>query len=392
MNYYFNPPFLKNKKKVFSLSGKKSILKIFILKSLLCLTAVAPSFSAEADLSWFLSQEKSVHKWALIPSYKRTGALGHVLSGRVFVYPVKKKGLYLSLSSDWPFQKEDALAVSANVIYWQEGGGEFSIKGQWGKFFDPYYYKQGSKVRMESPVQKQWIKSYYIRPQFENFSAGVLFEIQQRKEKGGPCFLYKEGKKAEKKNESCLLFSPHELAGAFGVIARSDTRDNIFNPKKGRLFRADLKTGYEWAGSKILFLQMEAQAKYIYSILEDERWMLNLALGWTLWNRAGKGGLFPYSYQFKLGGPDRLRGYQESRFHSDQYYLIQGELRWPFNSWLQPLMFVDMGNISFKKRPKTTFGFGVRVGLPPSYEQRIRIEQGFAADQSNFVVTFARPY
>ena len=342
---------------------------------------LAPFFSY-ADLSWFLSKKDSSHKWAVIPSYKRTEALGHVLGGRVFIYPEKKPGFYLSTSMHWSPQKEHQLAYKGRWIYWTQNHREISVQAELGRFYDFIYQKSS---RIESPVQKIFINGLWLFPLKESLELGGVLEFRQRNETKDPCFLIS----SKKKTPHLCPKTPQNRASAVGLAFRQDTRDNIFNPQSGFLIQSFAKAGYELV-SKVVFAQVSIQTRWIYSFLKDSKWVLSAAAGQSY---AENNSAFPYSYQFKLGGADSLRGYLQDRFHAAQYYLIQNEFRQSLFAWLEPLVFVDLGHVHWTKKPKITAGIGLRVGWPPSYQQRLRVELGWAGkSQYNFVVAFAQPY
>ena len=342
------------------------------------------SFFGQAKITWFWSKEESSHKLALAPSYRRSNFLGHILASRVFIYPTSDKGLYLSLSGHWGFKT--IKGVKNHLIYWGNQS-EWSSFFQWDQTFDPLY--KGAK-RIEIPVQKKEFQIQYLRTLKTTLKAGLFFEIQERREEGHrPCTVVTQTEE-KKLSKQCYGFSPHERGGAVGLKIRWDTRDNIFNPSEGHLFQTNFKTGYEHYNLNSLFLQMESQISFIFSVLENEKWFFNFELGGSLFDPGKKN--LPYSFQFKLGGIDKLRGYLQGRFHSDRYYLAQGEFRWPLLSWLESILFIDLGQVDWLKPPLFSAGAGVRIGLPPSYDKKIRIEMGWGKDQHNFVVAFAYPY
>lgn len=341
---------------------------------------------ARAEITWFLSEKESSHKGALVPSYKRSHFLGHILAARLFIYPTSEKGMYLSLSGDWGLTKTIKGAQS-HWIYWTDSG-EWSSTIHWRRSFDPYY-KNESTDRIEIPIQKKGLYIQYLHRLSESWKAGVFAEFQERREKGLPCILRTKTEERTLSNQ-CYAFSPHELGGALGTKIRRDTRDNIFNPSTGYLFQTDFKMGYERYNLSDVFLQFNTQISFVFSILDQEKWVLNFAAGGALFDTQEND--LPYSFQFKLGGMDHLRGYLQGRFHSDQYYLIQGEFRWPLLSWLESVLFLDLGHVHWFKKPLFSTGAGIRIGLPPSYDKKIRVELGWGKDQHNFVVTFAYPY
>lgn len=355
---------------------KNNILLFFLLFS----------WMGQAKITWFWSKEESSHKLALVPSYRRSNFLGHILASRFFIYPTSDKGLYLSLSGHWGLKS--IKGVKSHLIYWGDQG-EWSSFLQGEQTFDPIY-KNDSVKRIEIPVQKKEFHIQYLKILNENLKAGLFFEFQERREKGSlPCTLITQ-KEEKSLSKQCYGFAPHERGGAVGFKIRKDTRNNIFNSSQGYIFQTSFKTGYEHYNLNSIFLQMESQISFIFSVLDREKWFLNFALGGSLFKSSEND--LPYSFQFKLGGINKLRGYLQGRFHSGQYYLAQGEFRWPLLSWLESVLFLDLGQVNWLKPPLFSTGGGIRIGLPPSYDKKIRVEVGWGKDQYNFVVAFAHPY
>ncbi len=366
---------------------ESTLKKATSLKNNLLIFFLLCSCFAHAKMTWFFSEEESSHKLAFVPSYRRSNFLGHILASRLFIYPTSDKGMYLSLSGHWGLTKT-IKGINSHWIYWAEKG-EWSSSLQWEQTSDPYY-KDESTEYIKIPIQKKDFQIQYLRTLEGKFQAGLFFEFQERiEESGRPCILL-TGKEEKELPKQCYGFSPHELGGTIGTKIRWDTRDDIFNPSKGYLFQTNFKVGYEHYNLADMFLQLESKISFIFSILDKEKWVLTLAGGGSLFD--SKENDLPYSFQFKLGGMDYLRGYLQGRFHSGQYYLVQGEFRWPLITWLESVLFLDLGQVHWLKKPLFSVGAGVRIGLPPSYNKKIRVEMGWGKDQYNFVVTFAYPY
>ncbi len=234
------------------------------------------SFPASAEVAWFFSQKESSHKLALIPSYRRSNFLGNILSSRLFVYPSSDKGVYLSLSGHWGLS-QTIKGLASRWIYWMDKG-EWSSSLLWEKSFDPYY-KEGFIKYISIPVQKKVFHIQYLRDIRDKLKMGVSFEFQERREESGRSCVVRSGKTKQNLPKYCYGFSPHELGGAVGIKLRSDTRDDIFNPSKGRLFQTSLKTGYEHYNLADVFLQAEASVSFIFSVLEEEKWVFTFAGG-----------------------------------------------------------------------------------------------------------------
>ena len=352
-----------------------------------------PAMAGES-LTWFLSKKESFHKWAVVPSYKRSGSLGHVIGGRVFIYPTTHQGVYLSGSVQWKPQRENFLSYKGNFFYWMQNRSEFQFQLEHDTVFDSLY-KENSVNRVDVPSENIIMRGYYFTPWKGGFFVGGGGDVRYRKELKSPCFLIqkKENKKKltrTRMNQKCYGFSDREIGASIRLAVRRDTRDQKFNPKKGSLIQGYVQWVYDFLDAG--FFQTEIKAMSVFSLWSKEKWVLRLSGGGTLLSSLSLDGLIPYSYQFKLGGMEGLRGYRQGRFHSGRYYLVQAELRWPWIKWFETLVFLDIGSVYFSKRPNVSAGLGCLIGLPPHYNHRLRLEMGWGKDQYNFIVAFALPY
>ena len=346
-----------------------------------------------ADVTWFLSKKESTHKLAVVPSYQRSETLGSIFSGRIFIYPTQKHGLYTSLSAD---VGNNTRSVKQNTIYWTKSQSEWKFSGEWSQTFDSYY-KENSLNRVDVPVLKKWIQAYYLNKDIFQIihpllQTGISFEVQNRNESTTePCILVEAGKQPQLLQDPCQAHNIEELGGTLGWLTRIDTRNNTFDPSSGFLMQTEAKVGKEFKPRDRIFFQIEGKMQLIFSLFKNERWFVQWSGGLSFYDSKDSEDL-PYSFQYKLGGINQLRGYLKDRWYGDQYYLLQIELRYPLSKFLQPMLFTDIGQTRFTETALVTYGVGLRVGLPPSYDQKIRVEYGHGKDQSNFIVSFAYPY
>ena len=366
------------------------------MKFFICLIIFSVYFSeaSETKVTWFLSPEPSAHKVAIVPSYRRSETLGSIVSGRIFIYPTAEQGLYTSLSVDLGLDLlQEIYGVKQNTIYWWSQN-EWHLSSEWTSTWDSYYGDKTVQTRLEIPVKKRWVQSSFInksllRKIHPQLQIGVSFEVQNRlMNKNQPCMAIKKDNKPRPVELPCGHYNDEELGGTVGGLLRMDTRDNSFDPSSGYFIQADFKAGKEFVATNNITFQVEAQAQFIFSLIEKERWFIKLASGWNFPREIE----LPYIFQYHLGGVDQLRGYLKDRWNDSQYYLVQMELRYPVYPWLQPLLFTDIGHVEIDHQPLITYGAGVRIGLPPSFEQKIRVEYGRSKDQSNFIISFAHPY
>ena len=383
--------FIINKRKLIRYCFVK--LYLLSLRLFFCgfVALVACSFSSaeedtEENPSWMFSKDKKKQKLGLVPSYYRNATFEHIGSLRLFVYPTGDIGYYTAL--DARLSKDLFFSSSYSYQRWLENGSQLDFFAGYDGFHD-FYYGQGSHT---TPEDQQIIPSNKWSSQLE-----YVFKI-------GPStftglfvqFLYRKEKDKQK------VFSDEWTFGG-GVLLRFDSRDNYFNPHKGEYY--EIRT---WARTKWptpIFL--EGDMRLFFPFAEDNLVMAVRFKGGTTFVKSSS-----YLFRFHLGGPDSLRGFRLNRFHGEQYYLSQLELRYTPFSFLSFVVFCDVGAAAMKKsfvnnfsnmnneeqkkfdlsKARYSYGGGVRLGLPPDYNKKIRIEFGKGEDQTNFVVAFGHPF
>ncbi len=106
----------------------------------------------------------------------------------------------------------------------------------------------------------------------------------------------------------------------------------------------------------------------------------------------GSQGEVAYETNFSLGGNRELRGYYGNRFRGHHYWLGSEELRFPLWSIFSGVCFVDFGSIWLNDEKsngiRSSGGMGLRIGLPPDGLIKVRLDFGFAPDQSGLFLAF----
>jgi len=323
---------------------------------------------AEGGPSWFTSQDDSSQKWAVAPSYKRNSTYGHIFGGRFFIYPADNTGYYTSLES---FFSEDLFfSTSFSYKYWRESGDQFDFIAFYDGFSEPYY-GEGSQTRVDDrediPIQKLHIRVEYVSQIIPELYGGTFLRFDHRKEKGGGAVRF-----------------PWELLVSGGFLLRYDSRSNYFNPVQGEYYQIQ-----SWLLSRMpspVFL--EGDIRLFFLLAESLVLAVRGSAGMTFLNPSS------HLFRFSLGGSDLLRGYRLNRFRGENYYLSQTELRYTLLRFLTVAAFFDVGSADDEMElpPRYSFGGGVRFGLPPDYNKKIRVEFGMGEDQYNIVVSFGHPF
>ena len=325
------------------------------------------SFAGEG-LSWLTSKDDSPQKWAVIPSYSRNSTYSHIFGGRFFIYPTGDTGYYTSVQAN--VNTDLFFHTSFTYRYWRENGDQFDSIASYNGFSEPYY-GEGDQTKEEDriniPIYKVRIKAEYVSRITSDFYGGAFFQFNYREEK--------EGKKER---------FPMELLVSGGVLLRYDSRDNLFNSSEGEYYQIR-----SWLLSRMpspVFL--EGDVRLFFSLFENFVLALKGSVGLTFVNPSS------YLFRFSLGGPNLLRGYRLNRFRGENYYLSQTELRYTPLKFLTVVGFFDLGqaNDTLSLSPRYAYGGGLRFGLPPDYNKKLRAEVGMGEDQYNIVVSFGHPF
>lgn len=101
-----------------------------------------------------------------------------------------------------------------------------------------------------------------------------------------------------------------------------------------------------------------------------------------------------YNFKFRLGGANELPGYFDNRFRGSKYYMQQTEVRIPVWGMLGLALFLGFGDATDDSftNAKMAYGGGLRIGLPPDYVSKIRIDCGFGRDQWGVFANFGVPF
>ena len=318
--------------------------------------------------SWFTSSADTRHKWAIFPNYERNTTYGHIFGARVFAYPVEDTGYYTALQAS--VSEEFFWDTAFSYKYWKKNGDQFDLIAFYNGFSEAYY-GEGMDTqpsdREDIPIHKGHLRLEYVYRVIDFLYGGLFFQFDYRAEKA-------QTKKF-----------PDELVASMGGLIRYDSRDNIFNPQRGEYYQARV-----WLNSRLTSpLFLDGEVRLFFPVVKKVVVALRGMAGITLLNPSS------HLFRFSLGGPYLLRGYTLNRFRGENYWLSQLELRHTPWKWLTLTGFFDIGSIwdeSPLPPPRYGFGGSLRLGLPPDYNKKIRIEIGKGGEKYNFTISFNHPF
>jgi outer membrane protein assembly factor BamA len=290
---------------------------------------------------------------------------GWIFGGAGFLYSDKMPGVNAGLFL--VSNLGDFNSVTFNYEQRARGGWYLGLHIFAEQAYD-YYYGEGDLTSPYNPLvlrqdhyeAKPAIR-YLLRP---HLSAGVFLDFRARRELGSQV-------------------KPNEATTALGFHLDWDTRNKLINTRKGQFFQLDFlgKPGAD------AFSQETADLRNF------DR--LNRVL--TLASRLSAGitqDIPTYLFEYRLGGLDLMRGYQANRFRGDDFAVYQEELRWILKKWVSANMSVDAGDIGDDAfhQLKVSVQAGLRIGIPPDWTQKIRLDVGLGTDQAAFVIQFGEVF
>lgn len=159
-----------------------------------------------------------------------------------------------------------------------------------------------------------------------------------------------------------------------------DTRDNAFSTRVGgrRVLWAEAY-GLQASAASFRFLGGLSVTQFVPLLAPD----FVLALRGEAATSAGDKA---YATDYALGGGDLLRGYYSNRFRGQHFAAGSVELRFPLFLAFTGAVFGDLGRVWVDDRAADRLlamstGFGLRYGLPPDRQVRLRFDVGFGRDQ-----------
>lgn len=187
---------------------------------------------------------------------------------------------------------------------------------------------------------------------------------------------------------------PDETSFSLGIFQKIDTRDRREDPKEGFVFGTEVSLApgaMSSVAGRPSFTQLSGDfivyKEILNGVIPDVIAAFQV-MGGTTFGQPG------YLYNYRLGGANALRGYLENRFRGKKYYMQQTELRFPVLQPLSAAGFIGFGDITDDSftNPKMAYGVGIRIGLPPDYVSKIRIDMGFGRDQTGVFANFGQTF
>ncbi len=339
------------------------------------------------DVSWFFQEKKTKHKVAITPIFSHNLTDGIRLGLRLFSYSLDEKGYYLALAGSnyllSPFYRFNASYISNRK-------GDFRIESS--LIYDNHYeeyFGEGVMAKLSDKPTKLFAHrlmadyKIFYQPSHIDFYGGLGLQLFLRRER----LEYQKEKKKHFEDEFFLF--PKIFAG-------HDSRDSWKNPKKGAFhtlsFGCKPSLGFQKS-----FCKGEGDVRFYFSLFKDFNLHDNLKKSVFAFRAFAGSALFSpgsYSMAYSLGGQNpfqnlnTFRGFKQNRFRGDKMYFAQAEIRFPiWEEYIGGVLFTELGEVAgYKDQFKgfvVDYGGGLRFGLPPDYDMKVRFDYGFGYDKQN---------
>ena len=239
------------------------------------------------------------------------------------------------------------------------------------KTFDNYY-GEGDQTKADSGLRLSentaTAELSLLTPALAGWSLGPVLGLKTRQETG-----------LENIQDGAALPGrafADSASPALGLRALLDRRDSCLSSSCGRLLQIDLRAIPQ-------ALAFEAGAQDAWQAQAEWREFKSLGAHCVLAQRLEGGVSFGepgYAERYALGGTELMRGFQDNRFRGKQFYCLQEELRFPIWREIGMALSGDLGDAGDGKleHPRASAQAGLRIGLPPSYGMKARLDFGFS--------------
>ena len=333
-----------------------------------------PLWGLPDDYSLIFDSRTTVQELAIVPTFYRSRTYGFNWGLRIFTFSPDNSGYYISTSL---VNKLSTSLFKWDVNYRQPKPEKQEIKayGQFSNYFEPYYDRKGMGTSYQDEKKlytyKLNLRYQRIFKEYQPFFYGIevgSFFLKQRP----PDF------------DEDLYFSTEFLV-YFKLTGGYDNRNNWKNPEKGNYHQLALSC-VPILGRSSSYCLIDADLRsYIplpiqLPVLKQSVLALRAFTGTSLIAPAS------YSISYTLGGSHILRGFTDKRFRGDKIYFGQSELRLPlWKNIVSGVVFFELGEVAGFDQNFSGFrwdyGLGFRLGMPPTYNIKLRLDLGFGAEK-----------
>jgi len=319
--------------------------------------------------------------YTLSPVIGYDPALGLILGGAAFVFPLQTPGNY----ADVQLQAIMSGRIDLSVHYTRYElfrGTDLRLSGSFSNYFQ-YYFGEGDTTSADA-YDKVYSNIYRVQPELDfgltdDLTLGAFLDLRGRRE---------TSLTTKDDVEMGSRLAPDERTVSGGASITFDTRDNTVSTKKGEFLQASAAYvpafgNVDGLGGMLQLATDLRLFRYIYT--SDYVIAARLTGGVSF-------GTPSYLYRYTLGGNTLLRGYYGNRFRGSRFVAGQIEGRFPLYGRFSGVVFVDAGDIgdSALEHIRYTYGGGLRFALGNNL--KLRLDYGVAKDQNGVFFSFSEAF
>ncbi|MBR1480877.1 MAG: BamA/TamA family outer membrane protein [Paludibacteraceae bacterium] len=165
-----------------------------------------------------------------------------------------------------------------------------------------------------------------------------------------------------------------------GAVVQYDTRDILFYPTRGMLFKASLLHYEPALGADCRLTALHADLRQYLALGRGFIFAWQFRTDWALGNSSE----LPFQLLPTLGGQDLIRGVRRNMFRDNAMMALQGELRIPLWNFLRACVFAGIGDVYDTAdwqwtMPKVGYGLGLRMSI-----NRAKVNLRFDIARNNY--------
>lgn len=167
------------------------------------------------------------------------------------------------------------------------------------------------------------------------------------------------------------------------LILYRDTRDHLFSPMKGDLFKFDARFYPKFLGSTFEFTAFTLDLRKYFTLFSSHVFAVQSLVKIQT-------GTVPFLNLAQMGGQYTMRGYFEGRYRDKNLLVFQAEYRVPLVWRLGLVGFVGFGNVAERfnqldlGKLKSSYGFGLRYLFSKTEKIQLRFDIGFGEGSTGF--------
>lgn len=346
--------------------------------------------SLKDNYSWIFDSRRTPQELAVTPIFYMSRTYGPNWGLRFFTFSPDNKGYYLSTSLT--NQIFSSLFIW-DINYRQVLSKKMEIRtyGQFFNYFEPYFAEKGMDTRIDNEqklyAHKLTLNSQILFKEFRPFFYGM--------EIGGIFFKDQEPYIKDEAYFETEFLIWLKLKGGY------DSRNNWKDPKSGAHHQVSLAC-VPLLNESDSYCLMETDLRTYIPLHKQLPFLGQSVLALRGFAGTSLMASPSYSMTYRMGGSHVFRGFTSNRFRGDKIYFGQSELRVPlWKNTISGALFFELGETAEYSKPFSgflwDFGLGLRFGIPPSYDIKLRMDWGFSTDKFdnssyNFIVNFFQAF